>query len=76
MPKNISGPKIKELREATGWGQIELAAAINVDHGLCLEQSDISEIERGERGVKDFELKAFAMVYGVSVDLLIQGSGQ
>jgi transcriptional regulator with XRE-family HTH domain len=76
MLKNISGNKIKELRESTGWGQIELAAAVNVDHGLCLEQSDISEIERGVRGVKDFELRAFATVYGVSADLLIRGSDQ
>lgn len=71
MAKNICGAKIKELRKEAGMDQIELAAALDVDHNIKLEQSDISEIERSIRGVKDFELKAFSTIFGVSADNLL-----
>jgi transcriptional regulator with XRE-family HTH domain len=72
MNANISGKNIKLLRTTRGWGQIELTAALTVDHGIKIEQSDISEIERGVRGVKDFELLAFAKVLGVTTDHLLK----
>ena len=71
MKANICGKKIKCLREEAGMGQIELAAALVVDHHLKIDQSDISEIERGVRGIKDYELKAFALIFDVSADLLL-----
>jgi transcriptional regulator with XRE-family HTH domain len=74
MKANISGTRIKQLREERNWGQVELAAAINVDYGIKIEQSDISEIERCVRSVKDFELKAFAEIFGVSADWLLGGN--
>lgn len=73
MKANICGPKVRELREQYDWGQVELAAALFVDHGIEIEQSDVSEIERQARGVKDFELKALAAVLGVSADWLLGG---
>jgi len=57
-----------------GWKQVDLAAAISVDFSYPIEQSDISEIERGVRGVRDFELKYFSEVLGVSSDWLLGGS--
>lgn len=56
-PANISGARIKEARERLGGGQVELAAALDVDFEIKLDQSDISEIERQVRGVKDYELE-------------------
>ena len=53
-------------------GQVELAAALLVDRGIKMDQSDISEIERGVRGVRDYELKAFALIFDVSADLLLE----
>ena len=38
---------------------MDLAVALSEDWGIKMTQSDISEIERGVRGVKDFELKTF-----------------
>ena len=70
---NISGPRIRKAREKLGWDQIELAAALEVDFQLKLDQSDISEIERQKRGVKDFELDAFARLLGVSPEWLLRG---
>jgi transcriptional regulator with XRE-family HTH domain len=70
---NISGSRIKQARERLGWDQSELAAALYVDFGIKLDQSDISEIERQKRGVKDFELDAIARVLSVSPEWLLRG---
>lgn len=70
---NISGPRIRQAREKLGWDQSELAAALQVDFQILLDQSDISEIERQKRGVKDFELDAISRLLGVSSEWLLRG---
>ena len=70
---NISGARIKKAREDAGMDQVELSAALSVDFSIKLDQSDISEIERGVRGVKDFELDAIAQVLDVSPTWLLRG---
>ena len=70
---NISGKRIKQARERMGWDQNELAAALQVDFQIKLEQSDISEIERQKRGIKDFELDAVSRLLGVSPEWLLRG---
>jgi transcriptional regulator with XRE-family HTH domain len=70
---NISGPRIKQAREQLGWDQSELAAALFVDFQIKLDQSDISEIERQKRGVKDYELDAIARILGVTPQWLLRG---
>jgi len=69
---NICGKNVKRLRIEKGLDQVEVAAALSVEHHINLEQSDISEIERGVRGVRDYELKALAEVFGVSVKALLE----
>jgi len=71
MDANICGEKVKQYRKNLGMAQIELAEALNVDHDLAMAQSDISEIERLARGVKDYELKALAEVLQVPVNELL-----
>ena len=70
---NVSGSRIKQARERLGWEQKQLATALQVEFQIKLDQSDISEIERQVRGVKDFELDAFARVLGVSPEWLLRG---
>ena len=70
---NISGRRIKQAREHLGWDQNELAAALQVEFEINLDQSDISEIERQVRGVKDFELDAVSRLLGVSPEWLLRG---
>lgn len=65
MSSNICGDKIKKLRKRLGMAQIDLAAAMNVDHRFKFDQADISKIELKTRGIRDFELKAFAEIFGV-----------
>ena len=71
LHRNICGPRIREARRRALLGQIELAAALDVDFGITMSQSDISEIERQERGVKDYELRAIADVLQVSPSWLL-----
>jgi len=68
---NISGPRIKERRKELEWVQEDLVAAMKVDYKIKIDRSDISEIERGVRGVKDYELKAIAEILNVEVDWLL-----
>lgn len=73
---NISGQRIKQARQRIGWDQNELAAALEVDFQIKIDQSDISEIERQKRGVKDFELDAFSRLLGVTPEWLLRGDGE
>ena len=68
---NASGRKIKELREAAGLSQEQLAAKIQLS-GLNLNQKAISRIETGDRVVPDFELIFFSEVFGVPVGNLLE----
>ena len=71
---NISGQRIKQSRIGQGLDQVELSAALKVDFNIILTQSDISEIERGVRGIKDFELDAISRVLNVSPVWLLRGN--
>ena len=72
MKANICGKKVRDLRNEKKWGQVELSAELSVSYDVDIDQSDISEIERGVRGVKDFELKALAAIFNVSADFLLE----
>jgi len=73
--RNIAGAAIRQIRQQAGLSQSELSVAVEVDHGIALAQSDISEIERGARHVTDIELVAFAAVLKVSPDVLLAKVG-
>jgi transcriptional regulator with XRE-family HTH domain len=70
---NICGSRIKQRREELKMTQAELAAAINVDFKIKVDRSDISEIERGVRGLKDYELFSMAKILNVSPVWLLCG---
>lgn len=61
------------MRIKYGWSQSDLAAAMEVDFQIVMNQSDISAIERDERGVKDYEIDAFGKVLSVSLEWLVRG---
>ena len=70
---NIAGERIKIVRKAKKMGQVDLAAALELEYGIRLTQSDISEIERQVRGLKDIELDAIARILQVSPLWLLRG---
>ncbi len=71
--QNVSGVRIRQVRLQHGLDQVELAAALNVEHGVKLEQSDISEIERQVRSLKDYELDAISKVLDIDPIWLLRG---
>lgn len=67
---NASGGKIRELREAAGLSQEQLAGRLQLA-GLNLNQKAISRIETGDRVVPYFELVYFSEVLSVPVCKLL-----
>lgn len=67
---NASGGKIRELREAAGLSQEQLAGRLQLA-GLNLNQKAISRYETGDRVVPDFELVYFSEVLSVPVCKLL-----
>ena len=60
--------KLKELRIASKLSQQELAEKMQLDD-IDLTSKEISKIETNKRLVQDFELFAFAKIFGVSADV-------
>ena len=73
MKANICGKRIKLARIDNDFDQVELAAALSVDYGIEISQTSISEIERGIRGLRDFELGAISKLLKVSPEWLLFG---
>ena len=67
---NVSGRKVRELRERMKLSQDQLAARMQVQ-GVPLTQKAISRIETGERVVADYELMLLAQVLGTTVGALL-----
>ena len=63
--ENIFKERIKELRQESGLGQIELAKMLNVSHGI------ISLWENGLREPSMGSLIILAKYFGVSIDYLV-----
>lgn len=63
---NVIGNKVKELRVAKGLRQADLGGLLK-EKGIDICRGSILRIEQHERTVSDFELKAFAEVFDVSV---------
>ena len=70
--KNISGQRIKLIREKHKWTQTDLAAKLQIENVL-VEQKAISRMEIGERLIADYELLALAKTLRVSVTWLLTG---
>ena len=73
MVANVCGARVRLARERKGMSQVDLAAALAVDHKIDLSQSDVSEIERGVRGVRDYEFVALAAALEVNIVWLLTG---
>lgn len=68
--RNISGERVRLARLERRYSQQALAAKVQTE-GVILEQDAISRIERGERMVQDYELRALAAQLGKSADWLL-----
>lgn len=73
--RNISGERVRQMRTKKKMTQMQLAAKVQIT-GVILEQDAISRIERGERMVQDYELRAMAGALGVTADWLMETDGE
>ncbi len=69
--KNIIGDKIKHLRKETGLSQKALAEQLQL-RGYDFNDLTILRIEKGERFVADYEVKALAEFFNISSDELLK----
>ena len=70
---NVCGMRVKLARVEKGMNQLELATALSEDCGLRVDQNSISQIEKGGRYVKDYELIALAEVLDITTNWLLFG---
>jgi len=73
---NLCGKRIKIARVSSEMYQVDLTAALSVDHNIDMTQRALSDIELGKRSVKDTELVALAKVFDVSPMWLLFGDKQ
>lgn len=71
--KNMVGLKLKELREARGLSQRELAKEFQLI-GCDIDQNVITRTERGERKVSDKEIWAITIVFGITTADLFENN--
>lgn len=69
---NISGDRIRELRQKRKLSQAALAAKMQTE-GVTIEQDAISRIENGARLVTDYEILALTRIFSVPADWIIGG---
>lgn len=70
---NIIGKNLKKLRLEKNLSLEDLCRELSLI-GVTMYRADIYEIENNKRLVKDFELKAFAIIFNVSADTLLKDS--
>ena len=63
--KNITGERLKHLREESNLSQRDLARELQLI-GLDIDKNVITRIETNKRYVNDFELQAFKQIFKVS----------
>lgn len=68
--RNVCGERIRIARVTRRISQYTMAAKMQT-RGVNIEQDAISRIESGERLVTDYELRAFAAVFGVPIEDLM-----
>lgn len=73
LTTNVCGKRIKLARIEAVMKQIDLAAALEEEHNIQVDQNSISHMEKGERFIKDFELIALADVLGKHPMWLLYG---
>ena len=68
--KNIIGARVRQLRQAQGLTQKQLATRLQLTGCECSDLT-VLRIESGKRFVADYEVKALASVLGVSYEALL-----
>ena len=68
--KNVIGAKVLSLRKERGWTQKKLSELLQLE-GFEFSELSILRIEKGQRFVADYEIKALAKVFDVGYEVLL-----
>ena len=69
--KNLFGPALRSHRISQNLSQAQLAAKMQTA-GIEITQSMISQIEKGTRGITDFELVCLSKILNVTLSDMLQ----
>lgn len=72
---NIVGKNLKKYRELRGFSQRDMCKKMEL-LGLPMYCSDIHKMEHGTKTIRDFELKAFSIALGISLDQLFEDTNK
>lgn len=70
--KNLISKRLIELRKANYLSQRDLSHKLQLA-GYDMDKNVITRIETNKRYVTDIEIRAFAHIFGVTCDYLIEG---
>ena len=62
---NVTGAKLRQLREAAGWSQAGFAAELQ-RHGWDIDRAVLVRLESGKRSTVDYEIEFILKVLGKS----------
>lgn len=68
--RNVCGERIRIERVTRRISQYKMAAKLQT-RGVNIEQDAISRIESGDRLVTDYELRAFAAIFDIPIEALL-----
>ena len=68
---NVTGKNIEKYRKLNGWSRLVLSNKLML-LGIDINYDSIYKIENCRRIVKDFELAAFARVFGITESELLE----
>lgn len=71
MSKNLIGHRIKELRKAKGWTQVNLAAQFQL-RGWDMSHQTVAKIETGVKPVRDIEIVQLSLLFDVPITELFE----
>ena len=73
--KNISGERVAQRRKELDMTQTDLMNRLG-KLGVSIRRTDITKLEIGTRGVRDFELLALTKVLKTTPQYLLTGRGK
>ncbi|MEZ3435051.1 MAG: helix-turn-helix domain-containing protein [Lachnospiraceae bacterium] len=71
--KNLISRRLIELRKRDNYSQRDLAYKLQLE-GYDIDKNAITRIEKNNRYVSDFEIKALSDIFHVSYEYLIDGN--
>ncbi len=70
-PEVVLAKRVRQLRQARGWSQEQLAGRLNLDFGYSMHQTTVAKIEAAARPIRLNEAAAIALIFEVELNDLV-----